>query len=260
MACIERLGCVQIDSISVGRPLAAAVLASRCGRLPADAHRRAAARAGGCSSTGRTRRACCRRSDEPLLPRDKRASRRVPSLVRADPPASTPSSPTRSWPRPRARRDLRARLRRGGQGLLGVDAGEARVRRAVDGGRARDRRAARAWSAATPCPSASSRPSVLAAHRADAPRRRGGMQVERCRARLAASPARRASPTTTASRASEARSPRRSRSSSASGVLERVRMRELGDAWLVPAEDADRAIAATTRPTGAFLLLARSTT
>ena len=27
------------------------------------------------------------------------------------------------------------------------------------------------------------------------------------------------------------------------GVLERLRMRELGDAWLVPAEDADRAIA-----------------
>ena len=43
--------------------------------------------------------------------------------------------------RPRARRDLRARLRRRGQGLLGVDAGQARDRRAVDGGRARDRRA-----------------------------------------------------------------------------------------------------------------------
>ena len=50
------------------------------------------------------------------------------------------------------------------------------------------------------------------------------------------------------------------RGARASGVLERVRMRELGDAWLVPAEDADRAIAGDDRPTGAFLLVARSTT
>ena len=40
----------------------------------------------------------------------------------------------------------------------------------------------------------------------------------------------------------------------AEGVLERLRMRELGDAWLVPAEDAERAIAGDDRPTGAFLL------
>ena len=31
-------------------------------------------------------------------------------------------------------------------------------------------------------------------------------------------------------------------------------MTELGDAWLVPAEDAERAIAGDERPTGAFLL------
>jgi uncharacterized protein len=31
-------------------------------------------------------------------------------------------------------------------------------------------------------------------------------------------------------------------------------VRELGDGWLVPAEDADRAIAGDERPTGAFLL------
>ena len=31
-------------------------------------------------------------------------------------------------------------------------------------------------------------------------------------------------------------------------------MRELGDAWLVPAEDAERAIAGDEKPTGAFLL------
>jgi cystathionine gamma-synthase len=40
----------------------------------------------------------------------------------------------------------------------------------------------------------------------------------------------------------------------AAGVLERVRMRERGDLWLVPAEDAERAIAGDDRPTGAFLL------
>ena len=38
------------------------------------------------------------------------------------------------------------------------------------------------------------------------------------------------------------------------GVLERLRMSERGDNWLVPAEDADRAIAGDDRPTGAFLL------
>ena len=31
------------------------------------------------------------------------------------------------------------------------------------------------------------------------------------------------------------------------GVLERLRMRELGDIWLVPAEDAERAIARRRR-------------
>ena len=40
----------------------------------------------------------------------------------------------------------------------------------------------------------------------------------------------------------------------AAGVLERVRMRERGDRWLVPAEDSERAIAGDDRPTGAFLL------
>ncbi len=40
----------------------------------------------------------------------------------------------------------------------------------------------------------------------------------------------------------------------AAGVLERLRMRELGDTWLVPAEDAERAIAGDEQPTGAFLL------
>jgi hypothetical protein len=40
----------------------------------------------------------------------------------------------------------------------------------------------------------------------------------------------------------------------ATGVLERLRMTELGDAWLVPAGDAERAIAGDAKPTGAFLL------
>jgi uncharacterized protein YcaQ len=40
----------------------------------------------------------------------------------------------------------------------------------------------------------------------------------------------------------------------AAGVLERLRVRELDETWLVPAEDADRAIAGDERPRGAFLL------
>lgn len=40
----------------------------------------------------------------------------------------------------------------------------------------------------------------------------------------------------------------------ADGVLERLRMRERGDVWLVPSEDAERALAGDQRPRGAFLL------
>ena len=40
----------------------------------------------------------------------------------------------------------------------------------------------------------------------------------------------------------------------AEGVLERVRVTELGDTWLVPGEDAERAIGGGDRPTGAYLL------
>jgi uncharacterized protein YcaQ len=40
----------------------------------------------------------------------------------------------------------------------------------------------------------------------------------------------------------------------AGGVLERLRVKELDEVWLVPAEDADRAIGGDTRPRGAFLL------
>ena len=38
------------------------------------------------------------------------------------------------------------------------------------------------------------------------------------------------------------------------GVLERLRVRELDEVWLVPAEDAERALAGDARPRGAFLL------
>jgi uncharacterized protein len=40
----------------------------------------------------------------------------------------------------------------------------------------------------------------------------------------------------------------------AEGVLERLRVPELDEVWLVPAEDANRAIAGDVRPRGAFLL------
>jgi uncharacterized protein YcaQ len=40
----------------------------------------------------------------------------------------------------------------------------------------------------------------------------------------------------------------------ADGVLERLRIPELGEVWLVPAEDAERAIAGDARPRGAYLL------
>jgi uncharacterized protein YcaQ len=40
----------------------------------------------------------------------------------------------------------------------------------------------------------------------------------------------------------------------ADGVLERLRVRELDEVWLVPAEDAERALAGDARPRGAFLL------
>ena len=139
-----------------------------------------------------------------------------------------------------------------GQGLLGVDAGEARARRAVDGGAARDRRPQRAWSAATPCPSASCRTRCSGCPRRRS-RRRGG-----CRSSApcapAASPARRASPTTTASRAGARRSPPRSRSSSAKACSSGCACASSAMAGSCPPRTPSGRSPATTGPRGAFLL------
>ena len=155
----------------------------------------------------------------------------------------------------RARRDLLARLRRGGQGLLGVDAAPSACwtrsgRRASSrsrGAAGMERRYAlpeRVLPAGR-C-SGAPEPSLEATRR---------MQVERAvRARGIASEAR-------VSDYFRVKGKRRTLAPAieelvAGGVLERVRMRELGDTWLVPAEDAERAIAGDERPTGRLPALA----
>jgi len=72
VACIERLGCVQIDSISVVDRSQRLVLASRCGRVPANAHD-ALLRSGQVFEYWAHEACLLPSADEPYYRRDKRA-------------------------------------------------------------------------------------------------------------------------------------------------------------------------------------------
>ena len=211
-----------------GRPLAAArarrALRPRARRRP----RRAAALGARVRVLGARGLPAARRATSRYFRLDKRADRPVPALVRADPRRSTRSSPTRCWRVARERGEIASRDFGGaGQRLLGVDAGQARARRALDGRAARDRRPqghraplrpARARLPATRC-SALPDPTPEETHR---------WQIETRRARPRHREREPRSPTTAASRASAARSRPAIEELVAEGVLERLRMRELG--------------------------------
>ena len=250
MACIERLGCVQIDSISVVDRSQRLVLASRCGRLPADTHD-ALLRSGRVFEYWAHEACLLPSADEPHFRRDKRASGQFhrwygPILQEHRELADEVMATARE-------RDEISSRDFGGAGKgywewtpakRVLDALWTAGQLAIAGRSGMERRYA--------LPERVLPDEVLGAPEPplEATRR---MQVERAvRARGIVSEAR-------VSDYFRVKGKRRTLAPAieelvADGVLERLRMRELGDAWLVPAEDAERAIAGDERPTGAFLL------
>jgi uncharacterized protein YcaQ len=250
VACIERLGCVQIDSISVVDRSQRLVLASRCGRLPANMHD-ALLRSGRVFEYWAHEACLLPSADEPHYRRDKRASGQFhrwygPILQ------EHPTLVDEIMARARERDEISSRDFGGaGKGYWEwtpakrvLDALWTSGQLAIAGRSGMERRYA--------LPERVLPEEVLGAPEPplEATRR---MQVERAvRARGIASEAR-------VSDYFRVKGKRRTLAPAVeelveSGVLERLRMRELGDAWLVPAEDADRAVAGDDRPTGAFLL------
>jgi uncharacterized protein YcaQ len=250
VACIARLGCVQIDSISVVDRSQRLVLASRCGRVPADAHD-ALLRSGEVFEYWAHEACLLPSADEPHYRRDKRASAELhrwygPILQEHRQLADEVMALARE------RGEISSRDFGGaGKGYWDwtpakrvLDALWTAGRLAIAGRSGMERRYA--------LPEHVLPQEVLGAPEpsAEATRR---MQVERAvRARGIVSEAR-------VSDYFRVRGKRRTLAPAieelvAGGVVERVRMRELGDLWLVPAEDAERAVAGDDRPTGAFLL------
>ena len=250
VAAIERLGCVQIDSISVVDRSQRLVLASRCGRLPANTHD-ALLRSGQVFEYWAHEACLLPAADEPHYRRDKRSDGRLhrwfgPILSEHRELADEVLVAARErgeissrdfggagrgyWEWTPAKRVLEALWTSGDLAIAGRNGMERRY--------ALPERVLPDEVLGAPDP-------PLAATRR--------LQVERAvRARGIASEARIAD-------YYRVEGGRRTLAPAIAelvddGVLERVRVRELGDAWLVPAEDAERAIAGDERPTGAFLL------
>ncbi len=250
VACIERLGCVQIDSISVVDRSQRLVLASRCGRLAANAHD-ALLRSGRVFEYWAHEACLLPSSDEPHFRRDKTAAGTLhrwygPILLEQKKLADEIMAVARErdeissrdfggagkgyWEWTPAKRVLDALWTAGQLAIAGRVGMERRY--------ALPERVLPDEVLGLPTPPL------------EATRR---MQVERAvRARGIASEAR-------VSDYYRVKGKRRTLAPAveelvAEGVLERLRMTELGDTWLVPAEDAERAIAGDERPTGAFLL------
>jgi len=250
VACIERLGCVQIDSISVVDRSQRLVLAARCGRLPANTHD-ALLRSGRVFEYW-AHEACLLPSvDEPHYRRDKQASGQFhrwygPILQEHKALADEVMALARE------RGEISSRDFGGaGKGYWEwtpakrvLDALWTSGQLAIAGRNGMERRYALPERVLPDEVLGAAEPSLGATRR---------MQVERAvRARGIVSEAR-------VSDYFRVKGKRRTLVPAieqlvAAGVLERVRMRELGDAWLVAAEDADRAIAGDDRPAGAFLL------
>jgi uncharacterized protein YcaQ len=250
VACIERLGCVQIDSISVVDRSQRLVLASRCGKLAPDTHD-ALLRSGRVFEYW-AHEACLLPSvDEPHFRRDKRAGGQFhrwfgPILSENRELADEVMAVARErdeisardfggagqgyWEWTLAKRVLEALWTAGELAIAGRVGMERRY--------ALPERVLPAEILGAP------EPPLEATRR---------MQVERAvRARGIASEAR-------VSDYYRVKGKRRTLAPAieelvGAGVLERLRATELGDSWLVPAEDADRAIAGDETPTGAFLL------
>jgi uncharacterized protein len=250
VAAIERLGCVQIDSISVVDRSQRLVLASRCGRLPPNTHD-ALLRSGRVFEYWAHEACLLPSADEPHYRRDKRAggqfhrwfgpilqehkelAEQVMALARERDEISSRDfggAGRGYWEWTPAKRVLEALWTAGQLAIAGRNGMERRY--------ALPERVLPAEVLGAP------EPPLEATRR---------MQVERAvRARGIASEAR-------VSDYFRVKGKRRTLAPAIqelveSGVLERLRMRELGDAWLVPAEDAERAIAGDDKPTGAFLL------
>ena len=250
VACIERLGCVQIDSISVVDRSQRLVLASRCGRVPANAHD-ALLRSGQVFEYWAHEACLLPSADEPHYRHAKRAGGELhrwwgPILQEHRALADEVMAAARErdeissrdfggagqgyWEWTPAKRVLEALWTAGDLAIAGRNGMERRY--------ALPERVLPQAVLEAP------EPTLEATRR---------MQVERAvRARGIASEAR-------VSDYFRVKGKRRTLAPAveelvAEGVLERLRMRELGDAWLVPAEDAERAIAGDEKPTGAFLL------
>ena len=182
VACIARLGCVQIDSISVVDRSQRLVLASRCGRVPADAHD-ALLRSGRVFEYWAHEACLLPSADEPHYRRDKRASREIhrwygPILQEHRQLADEIMDLARE------RGEISSRDF-GGAGKGYWDWTPAkRVLDALWTAGSSPSRSATGWSDATPCPSVSSRRTCSAAPEpsAEATRRDAG-GARRARAR-----------------------------------------------------------------------------
>jgi uncharacterized protein YcaQ len=250
VACIERLGCVQIDSISVVDRSQRLVLASRCGRLPADTHD-ALLRSGRVFEYWAHEACLLPSSDEPHFRRDKAAAGQ---FHRWYGPILQEQSELAALVMARARECDEISSRDFGGAGKGywewtpakrvLDALWTAGQLAIAGRVGMERRYALPERVLPDEVLGAPEPTLAATRR---------MQVERAvRARGIVSEAR-------VSDYYRVKGKRRTLVPAieeliASGVLERLRMRELGDAWLVPAEDAGRAIAGDEKPTGAHLL------
>ena len=250
VACIERLGCVQIDSISVVDRSQRLVLASRCGRLAPHthdallrsgrvfeywAHEAPPAAVVGPAALPPRQAAAGQfhRWFGPILQEHEELAAEVMALARERDEISSRDfggAGKGYWEWTPAKRVLDALWTAGClaiAGRVGMERRYALPERVLP---------EECWARPTPPLEATRR-----------------MQVERAvRARGIASEAR-------VSDYYRVKGKRRTLAPAieelvAAGVLERLRMRELGDAWLVPAEDAERAIAGDVKPTGAFLL------
>jgi uncharacterized protein len=250
VACIERLGCVQIDSISVVDRSQRLVLASRCGKVAANAHD-ALLREGRVFEYWAHEACLLPSSDEPHFRHDKERSGQFhrwygPILQQH------PELADEVMALARERDEISAREFGGaGKGYWEwtpakrvIDALWTAGQLAIAGRAGMERRYALPERVLPDEVLGMPTPPIAATRR---------MQVERAvRARGIASEAR-------VSDYYRVKGKRKALAPAIAelvgeGVLERLRMRELGDTWLVPAEDADRAIAGDATPTGAFLL------
>jgi uncharacterized protein YcaQ len=250
VACIERLGCVQIDSIAVVDRSQRLVLASRCGRVPPGAHD-TLLRSGRVFEYWAHEACLLPARDEPYFRMSKRADGRFqrwfgPILEEHKELAAEVLAVARErgeiasrdfggagsgfWEWTPAKRVLDALWTSGQLAIAGRNGAERRY--ALPEHVLPDE----ILGAPDPSPEETRRWQVESAVRA-----RGIASETRISDYYRVAGKRR----TLAPAIEEL---------VAGGVLERLRVRELEEAWLVPAEDADRAIAGDERPLGAFLL------